>query len=103
MGAEWEMIAQKLDTSPEVAQALRRGRSNMSRYYAFLAYEAGEFREAARILLASLRGSPGMFLTDSRNWKMAAMSAAGVALPSGWRRSLERLAGVELARGVNSR
>lgn len=69
----------------------------MARYCAFLAYEAGHFREAARNLGAAFHAAPGPFLVDPRNWRMSAGVAAALLLPSIVHHCLERMAGVTIA------
>ena len=99
MEQEWHRFLKKMQNlAPARArQSLARGASNMQRYFAFLAYEAGEPQTAARILAASIRSSPVPFVTDLRNWKVVAATAAALVLPSAVHSALERLAGVKRA------
>jgi glycosyltransferase involved in cell wall biosynthesis len=78
------------------SRVLRKSGVNLSRYCAFLAYEAADAVESARFLGRGLRNAPGAFLSDMRNWKMAAGIAAAMVLPSPILSGLERLAGVRI-------
>jgi glycosyltransferase involved in cell wall biosynthesis len=95
MERSWEATLAKLrQAAPrETAAVERRASSNHYRYLAYLAYEGRQFREAARLLSRGLRSSPAGFLTDRRNWKLAAACGAGAVLPSGVLAALERFAG----------
>ena len=99
MEQEWHRFLKKMQNlaPARASQSLARGASNMQRYFAFLAYEAGEPQTAARILAASIRSSPVPFVTDLRNWKVVAATAAALVLPSAVHSALERLAGVKRA------
>lgn len=89
MKAEWERLLQKL--GPMAPSAAAAGDANMTRYFAFLAYERGSFDEA----IGLLRGT--RFFSDARNWKLGAACLAGYALPERVHRWLEKLAGVRVA------
>jgi glycosyltransferase involved in cell wall biosynthesis len=97
--SEWDELIREFEriTAAVTRRVARRSRSNMVRYCAFLAYEAGDFREAARNLWAAFHAAPGPFLVDPRNWSMSAGVAAAVLLPSVVHHGLERMAGVTLA------
>jgi len=99
MEQEWHHFLRKMkEVAPARAtQALARGASNMQRYFAFLAYEAGEPQTAARILAASIHNHPLLFLTDPRNWKIAAATTSALVLPAAVHSALERIAGVKRA------
>ena len=86
MKAEWERILEKF--GPLAPSAAVIGDANMTRYFAFLAYERGAFGEA----LGLLRGT--RFFRDARNWKLGAACLSGYALPLRMHRWLERVAGV---------
>jgi glycosyltransferase involved in cell wall biosynthesis len=105
MSRNWEELYDELEAlnlqftaiAPAATRpALRRSRVNLSRYCAFLAYEAGDARESARLLARGFRGASGTFLSDARNWKMAVGIAAALILPSALHGGLERLAGVRI-------
>jgi glycosyltransferase involved in cell wall biosynthesis len=99
MRAEWNVMIREFERiAPADTKGVARGsRSNMARYCAFLAYEAGDFREAARNLLEAFYAAPGVFPGDLRNWRMAAGIAAALLLPSAVHHGLERIAGVTIA------
>lgn len=96
MEAEWHALLEKvrLLAPEETAAVERRARSNMYRYFACLAYEERHYAVAAGWVNSSLRADPAKFLTDGRNWRVAAACLAGVLLPKGAHRRLERLAGI---------
>lgn len=64
----------------------------MSRYFACIAYECEDFREAWRLVLAAWRRAPRAFVADRRNWRVVAACLAGLVLPAPVHRGLERLA-----------
>jgi glycosyltransferase involved in cell wall biosynthesis len=92
---EWEAVLEKLRRlAPEdVAAVAHYARSNMSRYFARIAYEAAHYRTALGFLKDSSRLAPAAFLADRRNWLTAAACLSGLLLPGRWHRALERLAG----------
>lgn len=96
MRSEWSRLLGKYRRlAPEaIAEVERQANTNMTRYFAYLAYESGEFGEAAGLLWKGFRNFPAGFLGDSRNWKLSLASLAGRALPRSVHRGLERLAGV---------
>jgi glycosyltransferase involved in cell wall biosynthesis len=67
--------------SEDVARAEKKARSNMQRFFAYGRYQADDYSGALRTLARSIRQAPGAFLCDSRNWKMAAATLAGLVLP----------------------
>jgi hypothetical protein len=69
--------------------------SNMHRYFAALAYESGDFSDALQLIERSFALSPGIFLRDTRNWKLSAAVAAGLTLPKQALLAIERLAGFD--------
>jgi glycosyltransferase involved in cell wall biosynthesis len=105
MHLEWYSLLEKLRSlaPAETAEGERRARSNMSRYFACLAYEEAEFPEAFRLIRESLRSDPHAFMRDRRNWKVAAGCWCAVFLPAPIRRRLEELAGVHLPRIIPRR
>jgi hypothetical protein len=80
---------------PELASAAAASAvGNMSRYWAFLAYERCQFPEACRLLLRDgFRCAPRGFPTEIRNRKLGAACLAGLLLPNRVDRGLERPAG----------
>ncbi|MEO2022868.1 MAG: glycosyltransferase [Pirellulaceae bacterium] len=99
--ASWRRMAnayqQVLDLAraaePEaVARVEPYSRYNKYRYHAFLAMEAGEFRAAARLLLASYKAAPRAFLCDLRSWQTCLALASQATLPEALHRTLFRLA-----------
>jgi glycosyltransferase involved in cell wall biosynthesis len=96
MRLEWSGLLGKFRrlAPEETAAVVRQASSNMTRYFAYLAYENDQFREAGRLLWEGFRSFPTGFLADSRNWKLSAASLAGLVLPRTVHRRLERLAGV---------
>jgi glycosyltransferase involved in cell wall biosynthesis len=82
--------------APEQTAAVNRvARSNMQRYYAALAYESGNFGEARQLIGRGFALSPGVFLCDTRNWKLTAAVAAGLILPKRALLAVERAAGFD--------
>jgi len=96
MHSEWNAVIEKCRTfaPAETAAVELRARVNINRYFAYLAYENAEFREARRFVWEAARYDLGSFLTDRRNWTIAAASVAEALLPSAAHRRLERLGGV---------
>jgi glycosyltransferase involved in cell wall biosynthesis len=96
MDREWNALLEKCRKSaPEDTRAAeRRARSNINRYFAYLAYESAEFAEAFRFVRQSLRSDPRAFITDPRNWKVVAACLSGVCLPGTIHRRLEEFAGI---------
>lgn len=76
----------------ETAQVIAAARSNMSRFFAYLAYESGDFGQANRYLLRGFRYAPITFLCELRNWKLAIANAAAALLPKRVHRRLLRVA-----------
>lgn len=93
---EWERVVGKMARlAPEVVASVEgRARSNASRYFARLAYEDGNYREAIQYVARGFLHSPARFLADPRNWSTGAACLAGLALPPRWHRRLERMAGL---------
>lgn len=96
MHHEWNAVIEKCrEFAPADTAAVEpTARANINRYFAYLAYENGEFREARRFVREAARHDPRSFLTDPRNWKIATASVAEALLPSAVHRHLERLAGI---------
>lgn len=90
-----QVLDSTLRRAPQAASVVPRASSNMYRYFAMLAYEAGEFREALHLAARSFAAAPAAFPWDVRNWFMGGAVLAGVLLPAPARRMLERWAGPE--------
>lgn len=93
---EWERVLGKMARlAPEVVASVEgRARSNASRYFARLAYEDGDYREAIRFVAKGFMYSPMRFLADPRNWSTGAACMSGLMLTPCLHRRLERLAGL---------
>jgi len=76
----------------DVARSGKRARSNMQRFFAYGRYQADDYSAALRTIARSFGQAPGMFLSDSRNWKMLAATLAGLVLPQRVRGYLTRAA-----------
>jgi glycosyltransferase involved in cell wall biosynthesis len=91
-----QMLASIRPRAPEqVARIEKLASSNMHRYYASIAYEGGNFREALQLIGRSFSLSPIAFMRDSRNWKTGAAAIAGLTLPRTALLAVERTAGYE--------
>ncbi|HEX4230973.1 MAG TPA: glycosyltransferase [Bryobacteraceae bacterium] len=87
------MLEKMLRLAPvETTRVAAAARSNMSRFFAYLAYESGDFGQANRYLLRGLRHAPLTFLCETRNWKLAMANAAAGILPNDVYRRLLRMA-----------
>jgi glycosyltransferase involved in cell wall biosynthesis len=95
--SEWDQAFRKWQrlAPADVAAAGNRARSNMNRFFAYLAYEEGSYRRGLTFLRNGFLYSPGWFLADSRNWLAAAACLSGMILPQRLCRKLERLAGLQ--------
>jgi hypothetical protein len=93
---EWEEVLRKFErlAPADFRQVGGRARSNMDRYFAYLAYEAGSYRRALNRLKRGWRASPTRFLVDSRNWLTFTACMSGLLLPPDIHRRLEHLAGL---------
>ncbi len=96
MHREWNAMMEKCRRAkPDPTRAAEpRARSNIYRYFAYLAYEGAEFGQALDFVGRSFRADPRAFLTDPRNWKITAACLSGVILPGSIHRRLEQLAGI---------
>lgn len=96
MHLEWNALLDKCRKSApaETSAVERRARSNINRYFAYLAYEGAEFGEAFGFVRQSLRSDPRAFIADPRNWKVVAACLSGVLLPGSIHRRLEEFAGI---------
>jgi len=93
----WNELLEKMrGLAPvETARVERLASSNMYRYFAFLAYAAGDFRQARELAVRSFALSPGRFFLDARNWKMGAAVLASRIVPRGTLAALEYCAGFD--------
>jgi hypothetical protein len=90
MEADWNQLLAKMEQlAPEaVRQTVGKARANMSRYFAYVAYESGNHRQAAVYLAGGLARAPALFLADARNWKLGAAIASASLLPERAHRAL---------------
>jgi hypothetical protein len=95
---DWQMMVDKLgELAPDAtARAIPVSASHMHRYFGYLAYEAGEFGNACKLVAEAFRRAPGTAMFDGRNWKLGAACLAGFLLPGAVLRMLERMAGVHV-------
>jgi glycosyltransferase involved in cell wall biosynthesis len=93
---EWLRLLEKLRRliPQEVAEVENSARSNMSRYFARIAYEGRAYHRGLQLLAEGFRHSPVRFVSDSRNWLTGAACLSGLLLPSRLHRALELLAGL---------
>jgi glycosyltransferase involved in cell wall biosynthesis len=93
---EWEQTLRKFEAlvPNEFRQLAGEARSNMDRYFAFLAYEARSYGRALKFLKRGWRRSPGRFIAEPRNWLALAACASGFLFPADLHRKLEHLAGL---------
>jgi len=96
---EWNRMIDKFRrlAPAETASVELQAATNMTRYFAYLAYESRDFRGALKLLNGTLSASPAIFLTDGRNWLAYCASLAGFTLPASVHRNIERLAGLSKA------
>jgi glycosyltransferase involved in cell wall biosynthesis len=93
---DWRALMEKFRSlaPKETARLELRANLNMTRYFAFLAYERREFDSGCTLLAEGFRMSPSSFVTDRRNWKLGAACLAGRLLPARIHRRLEAQAGI---------
>jgi glycosyltransferase involved in cell wall biosynthesis len=96
MRLEWSLVLDKMRclAPHEVAQVEKRACSNMSRYFARLAYEDARYGAGLHLLREGFRHAPGAFVADRKNWLTGAACLSGLLAPAGLHRSFERLAGL---------
>ena len=92
--ADWQRVLEKMRriAAEDVAASEAKASSQMYHYFAYLAYEQGEPREAFRLLRRSFRQSPTMCLKRTRSWLLAAACLSGMLLPDNVHCMLERWA-----------
>ena len=83
MSSEWERLLAKMAAlSPaRFAECEASARLNMTRYFAYLAYETGVPVRGLRMLASALHRSPAGWIRDRRNWLVAAACLAKAILP----------------------
>ncbi|HTS48878.1 MAG TPA: glycosyltransferase [Bryobacteraceae bacterium] len=96
---EWSRTLEKLrGLAPRaVAQVEEQARSNMSRYFARLAFEDAKYADGLSLLFEGFRFAPAPFITDPRNWLTAIACLSGMLLHPRLHRRLEKLAGLRLS------
>jgi glycosyltransferase involved in cell wall biosynthesis len=94
--ADWRTLLEKMRALAPVQTATlaMRAEVNMNRYFAYVAYENREFRDACDLLAHGFSLDARSFVTDARNWQLTAACLAGQLLPLRVHRRLEALAGV---------
>jgi len=93
---EWARTLDKLRclAPREVAPVEKRACSNMSRYFAWLAFEDARFGTGLQLLSEGFRYAPAAFVAERRNWLTGAACLSGLLAPAPLHRKLERLAGL---------
>jgi glycosyltransferase involved in cell wall biosynthesis len=93
---EWVRTLDKLRrlAPREVAPVEKRARSNMSRYFAWLAFEDARYSTGLQLLSEGFRYAPSAFVAERRNWLTGAACLSGLLAPAPLHRRLERLAGL---------
>lgn len=91
---EWDRLLARMVAQPGGPSAAVRSLadSNMHRYFAWLASEQGELRDAVTLLAAGVRRAPRRALADPRNWLLAGDIAARRTLAPRAHRRLRRVA-----------
>ena len=88
-----EVMAKARIAVPELVSATEQEREvNNHRYFACIAYEAGEFREGLGLLMRGLRWSPSAFFRDLRNVLVGVACLSGILMPAGLQARLDRYA-----------
>ncbi len=90
MEDSWNQLLEKMrGIAPrQTALVASRAASNMSRYFAYLFHENGDYQRAQTYLMRSFRQAPLHFICDARSWKMLAANVAALVLPGSWYRLL---------------
>ena len=93
----WNELLEKMRglAPAETGRVERIASSNMYRYFAFLAYVGGDFRQATALAARSFALSRSAFFLDARNWKMSAAVVASRIVPRRALAALEYFAGLE--------
>jgi glycosyltransferase involved in cell wall biosynthesis len=93
---EWARVLDKLRrlAPREVAQVEKQACSNMSRYFARLAFEDARYFAGLQLLTEGFNHAPAAFVADRRNWLTGAACLSGLLAPARFHRRLERLAGL---------
>ena len=104
MQSAYELVLNRArQEDPETVQrAELLSRCNKNRYHAFLAYEAGETKEARRLLADSLKCARWDFLLTTRSWLLGCAIFSKSYLPPGIHNSIERFF-IRIRRGFYSR
>jgi glycosyltransferase involved in cell wall biosynthesis len=93
----WVQVLESMRVrAPEdTAAVVDSAESNMRRYFAAIAYENGDFREARAVMKQSFALGPGNFVRDLRNWQVSAACLATLLLPHRALLAIERLGGFD--------
>ncbi len=93
----WNQLLEKMKglAPAETGRVERVASSNMYRYFAFLAYMGGDFRQATALAARSFALSRSSFFLDARNWKMSAAVIASRIVPRPALAALESFAALE--------
>lgn len=100
---DWQELRRKLlSLAPETTVRLAaRADAGMMRYFAYVAYERGQFVSGWGLLARGFFLDPPGFATDSRTWKLLLACTAGWALPGVVHRRLQALVGIRPFSGRN--
>ena len=88
---DWERLLNGSLSAAMDETGRREANANMTRYFAFLAYECRDLSSSARLLSEALRLLPAKRWLDSRNLKLAAGVAGAALLPDRMWRGVESL------------
>lgn len=94
METAWRQLVEKIRrlAPGRVATVEGEARARMYRYVAYIAYETGEFSQAARHLVKAVSGSPLVILRDRGTWVLTAGLAVRVLLRRGAHRWVDAFA-----------
>ncbi len=92
MQSAYELVFSKArHEDPETVQRVEQlSRCHKNRYHAFIAYEAGELKEARRLLMESMKCSPWTFILTTRSRLLGFAIFSKSYLPAGIHSSMER-------------
>jgi glycosyltransferase involved in cell wall biosynthesis len=98
MESSWNQVLEKMRriAPRQTGLVAAEAASNMSRYFAYIVHENGDYQGSGAYLSRSFREAPLQFLSDLRSWKMLAANTAALAFPAPWYRAL-RVAALRLS------